>query len=366
MWFQLAFVALLLALVPLGIVWSSKDPNKLRKLVWLTAFLTFDLIAFGAFTRLSDSGLGCPDWPGCYAKATPLQAIAQIKTEEQAMPTGPVTVKKAWIEMIHRYLAMMVGVLIIAITVVAWRNRLQAISRHSSFHLLATGILILVLVQGAFGAWTVTMKLQPIIVSIHLMLGNLLLLSLIWLGCQTSGQDGVAMPNQLAFGKIKAALIVGLLLLFSQIALGGWVSTNYAALACPDFPLCHGQVMPDDMSFKAGFELWRPLGKTGAGEYLPVKALVAIHWTHRMFALLVLAYLVALAVYLRRFDAHRRIATWLMVAVCAQVVTGMTTVFFQWPLAIALIHSVGAAVLVLLMTTITARVFVSAKRTTFS
>src|SRR3954468_17138314 len=167
------------------IVWSSKDPDKYRKLVWVTLFLTFDLIMFGAFTRLTDSGLGCPDWPGCYGHANPLQAHSHISAAEAAMPTGPVTVMKAWIEMIHRYLAMGVGVLIIATMAIAWRRWLRSERSDVKFSpLFPTVLFAFVCLQGAFGAWTVTMKLQPVIVTTHLLLGIGLLGLLTWLGAR--------------------------------------------------------------------------------------------------------------------------------------------------------------------------------------
>src|SRR3989338_5711337 len=173
---QLAIIGLIAAMLPLSIVWVSDNPDKYRKLVWVTLFLTFDLIMFGAFTRLTDSGLGCPDWPGCYGQANPLQAHANISAAEAAMPTGPVTVMKAWIEMIHRYFAMGIGVLIVAMMAIAWRKWLQSGRTEKKFSpLFPTLLFVFICVQGAFGAWTVTMKLQPIIVTIHLLLGISLL-----------------------------------------------------------------------------------------------------------------------------------------------------------------------------------------------
>ncbi|TXT21161.1 MAG: hypothetical protein FD134_2752, partial [Gallionellaceae bacterium] len=185
---QLAAIGLLVALLPLTIVWVSSDPDKYRKLVWVTLFLTFDLIMFGAFTRLTDSGLGCPDWPGCYGQSNPVQAHADISAAEAALPTGPVTVVKAWIEMLHRYLAMCIGVLIIALTVIAWRRKWQSGGTDTRFSpAFSAALLGFVCLQGAFGAWTVTMKLQPVIVTIHLLLGMLLLALLAWLGARQSG-----------------------------------------------------------------------------------------------------------------------------------------------------------------------------------
>ena len=343
---QLAIMGVLAALLPLTVVWVSSDTNKYRKLVWVTVFLTFDLIMFGAFTRLTDSGLGCPDWPGCYGHANPVQAHAQISAAEAVMPDGPVTVMKAWIEMIHRYLAMGVGVLIIAIMAIAWRLWLKSKRQDGAFApWLPTFLLFFVCLQGAFGAWTVTLKLQPVIVTIHLLLGMGLLMLLSWLGVRQNNYLPIA-AGALAIRKPAAAALV---LLFVQIALGGWVSTNYAALACLDFPLCHGEMMPT-MDFANGFTLWRDLGKTADGDFLPFPALTAIHWVHRMFAFAIVAYIGWLALRARKIAGLERAGTWLLVAVSVQFMTGMSTVFLSWPLALAVVHNGGAAVLVLLLT----------------
>lgn len=343
---QLAIMGLLAALLPLAVVWVSSDANKYRKLVWVTAFLTFDLIMFGAFTRLTDSGLGCPDWPGCYGHANPVQAHAHISAAEAAMPDGPVTVMKAWIEMIHRYLAMGVGVLIIAMMAIAWRMWLKSKRQDSRFSpWMPTFLLAFVCLQGAFGAWTVTLKLQPVIVTLHLLLGMGLLMLLAWLGTRQNSYPPVAV----AALSMRAPAAVGLVLLFMQIALGGWVSTNYAALACLDYPLCHGKAVPE-MDFANGFSLWRHLGKTADGEFLPFPALTAIHWVHRMFAFVVVACVGWLGVHARKIAGLERVATWLLIAVGVQFLTGMSTVFLKWPLALAVVHNGGAAILVLLLT----------------
>ncbi|MFZ3286108.1 MAG: COX15/CtaA family protein, partial [Telluria sp.] len=285
---QLGLTGLLAASLPLAMVWISSDTNKYRKLVWLTAFLTFDLIVFGAFTRLTDSGLGCPDWPGCYGLANPFLAHEQITAAEALLPGGPVTLLKAWIEMIHRYLAMGIGVLIMALMGQAWLQWSR--TRHAGFEpALPSALFLFVCLQGAFGAWTVTMKLQPVIVTIHLLLGMLLLSLLTWLGARLDSTGPRAPVLADLRGLRLPARLAGLVLLV-QIALGGWVSTNYATLACSDFPLCGGQLVPP-MDFEHGFTLWRELGKTAAGHYLPFSALTAIHWVHRNFALVVLAVL---------------------------------------------------------------------------
>lgn len=342
---QLAITALLVALLPLSMVWVSSDTNKYRKLVWVTLFLTFDLIMFGAFTRLTDSGLGCPDWPGCYGHANPLQAHQRISAAEAVMPAGPVTVMKAWIEMIHRYLAMSVGILIVAMTVIAWRSWLKSRRQDKQFSpVLPTVLFAFVCLQGAFGAWTVTMKLQPVIVTTHLLLGLMLLAMLTWLGARQSGHAPVAY----AALNLRTPATIALMVLVLQIALGGWVSTNYAALACTDFPLCHGMLMPQ-MDFGNGFTLWRHLGMTPSGEYLPFPALTAIHWTHRNFAFVVVLLVAWVAHKALKVDGLQKTARWLLIAIAMQLATGLSTIFLKWPLTLALAHNGGAALLLLLL-----------------
>ncbi|MGB7481040.1 MAG: COX15/CtaA family protein, partial [Burkholderiaceae bacterium] len=196
----------------------------------------------------------------------------------------------------------------------------------------------------AFGAWTVTMKLQPIIVTAHLLLGLTLLALLAWFGMH---QNAPLVPR-LRKPALAGAAAIGLALLAIQIALGGWVSTNYAALACTDFPLCHGALVPQ-MDFEHGFTAWRELGKTAGGDYLPFPALTAIHWTHRSFAFVVLAYLCWLGWRARGLAATHRIGGWLLAALALQLATGLATVYLNWPLAIAVAHNGGAALLVLLL-----------------
>lgn len=360
---QLLSLGLIVASGPLAYVWARRgsgagqsNPAALRgaaarqrKLVWVIVFFTFDLILFGAFTRLTDSGLGCPDWPGCYGSSNPLAAHAAIKAAETAMPTGPVTVTKAWIEMTHRYLAMGVGVLIIALVAVSWRNWLdhRKDPAHAPWPTLA--LLVLVCVQGAFGAWTVTLKLMPLIVTIHLLLAVTLLCALGTLGAHLSAAPAVpAMTPDVTSGP-RTVVTFALTAVFIQIALGGWVSTNYAVLACPDFPLCHGEVLPSRADFASGFELLRPLGVRADGALLPYEALVAIHWTHRAFALVVsAAVLWAAVLVLRRAAADAqaaRFARWLIMLLVLQVLTGISNVVFNWPLFVAVVHNGGAAAL---------------------
>lgn len=350
----LAIKALLLATIPLTLVYLSRGKDRTRKLAWVTVFFTFDLIVFGAFTRLTDSGLGCPDWPGCYGEANPFLAHESIQAAETAMPSGPVTVIKAWIEMIHRYLAMGVGVLIIAMLVVSirlWKNTPAPRYRPT----LPAVLLFWVCLQGAFGAWTVTLKLQPVIVTAHLLLGMALLALLTWHAMRQSPQRNSAPVGARALRSLSA---VALIAVFVQAAFGGWVSTNYAALACGGLPLCQGALMPA-MDFEHGFALWRDLGMTHTGEYLPFAALIAVHWVHRMFALIVV-FLVGMAAWCaRKTPGCETIGHYLLMLIAVQFASGLATVALDWPLTLAVLHNAGAALLIALLTMLSVRAWSS-------
>ena len=317
-----------------------------RKLVFFTWFLTLDLIMFGAFVRLTDSGLGCPDWPGCYGKVTPLGASEHIRQAVETMPYGPVSFPKAWIEMIHRYVGALLGLLIILIVIMAWRHRKTL--GHTPR--LAIVTLIAVCVQGAFGAWTVTLKLMPIIVTIHLLGGMTLLALMTWLAVRVKEHPALS-PQAVRWFPWMA---LGFILVFVQIALGGWVSTNYAALACMDFPTCNDQWLPP-MDLHGGFSLIRALGELPSGEMISQQALTAIHWVHRNFAFVVFAYMGFLALKLRKEPGLRTPANAILLLLLAQLFTGLTTIFFEWPLLIAVLHNGGAAGLVLFSTTLLVR-----------
>ncbi len=322
-----------------------------------TLFLTFDLVIFGAFTRLTDSGLGCPDWPGCYGNHSPLGASAHINAAQSVMPDGPVTHAKAWIEMLHRYLATGVGALIVWLTVLAWRDwlRQRQSCKYSAGALpdkpwLASVTLIWVCLQGAFGALTVTMKLFPAIVTLHL-LGALVLLVLLCIPVVRHRSQACEPP---ALGVAVRSLVLacwGLLML--QAALGGWVSSNYAVLACSDFPTCQGRWWPE-MDFRQGFEVWRGLGLTSQGEHIGFAALTAIHYVHRLMAYLVLLLLMLLAWQLNRQPGWRVASRWLAGLLGLQLATGLSNVVLGWPLLAALLHTGGAAALVLVLTWVAA------------
>jgi len=352
----LAAKGVLIAALPLLYVWRSHAPDKIRKLAWVTAFLTFDLILFGAFTRLTDSGLGCPDWPGCYGHSNPLSAGEPIRAAASAQPTGPVTMGKAWVEMLHRYFALAVGVLIVVLMALAWRRWRTDRSRRAT---LATLVFLWVCVQGAFGAWTVTQKLQPLFVTAHLLGGMTLLCLLIWLALRES-----PLPPQRDAAALRRVGTIAFAVLALQIALGGWVSSNYAVLACPDFPLCHGSWMPPDLDFAHGFALWRSLGMTGGQDARPIpfQALVAIHWTHRLFAAGATVALGWLAWRAYRTRDTQRTAKWLAALLALQLASGMSNVIFQWPLLLAVMHSGGAAAMLALVTALNYRAWLAQTR----
>jgi heme a synthase len=357
-------LAAALALGVLVLLWQRhRDAAPSQKLAVLTAvtlFLTFDLVIFGAFTRLSDSGLGCPDWPGCYGQASPLAAHDEIRGAQQAMPTGPVTLGKAWIEMIHRYLAMLVGALILALAAASfvWRRHLP--------HAMAWPLITLawVIVQGLFGKYTVVWKLYPAVVTLHL-LGAMALLALLAaqreayrrIGSTSAGTSastgGPPMPLR---APLRALAITAAIALAVQITLGGWVSTNYAVLACRGFPQCNGQWWPA-MDFEHGFTVLHELGRAAHGGFLSFDALVAIHMSHRLFAVVAAALVVALSAALWREPdpAARRYARVLAALIVLQLASGLSNVVLDWPIAAALMHSGGAAALVITLVSLLAR-----------
>lgn len=348
-WLRLALLAVALAAPPLAWWWfrQRRQPvaQRLAGLTALTLFLTFDLIAFGAFTRLSDSGLGCPDWPGCYGRASPIGASEHIAAAEAMLPDGPVTLTKAWIEMLHRYLAMAVGLLILISAVASWRHR--QVLPHSWVWSVAT--LAWVIVQGLFGKYTVTLKLYPAVVTLHLLGAVLLLAMLVVQQASFARRPEPPLPA-------RAGLLLGVALglLAVQVALGGWVSTNYAVLACQDFPGCHGDGWPR-MAWAEGFAPLRELGHTADGRILPFEALVAIHWTHRLFAVLAALGVGAAVWCLWSAPGWRRPALWLAGLLLLQLLTGMSNVVLRWPLLGALMHSAGAAAMVAVLVSVIAR-----------
>jgi cytochrome c oxidase assembly protein subunit 15 len=354
----LLLMASVIALLPLSWWWlrqrRADTVARLSALTALTLFLTFDLVVFGAFTRLTDSGLGCPDWPGCYGHASPLGAALPIDAAEATLPGGPVTWNKAWIEMIHRYLAMTVGLLIVVLAAVSWLERAR-LPLSPAWPMLTV---VWVIVQGLFGQYTVTLKLYPAIVTLHL-LGAMILLALL---ARQHAAYRVSDPSKLRLADppmargLRGLAWVALAVVVVQVALGGWVSTNYAVLACTGFPQCNGQWWPP-VDFAVGFTLLRGLGEPGITGPMTLDALVAIHLVHRMFAGCVLLVVGALAASLWRQDGPqlRGLGGALGLLLLGQIASGLANVILGWPLLAALLHTAGAAGLVLTLALVVSR-----------
>jgi cytochrome c oxidase assembly protein subunit 15 len=328
-----------------------------RKLLLIAPLFTIIVVVVGAYTRLTDSGLGCPDWPGCYGQLTAPDTAAEIARASERFPGAEIDPFKGWVEMIHRYLAMSLGLLILGIAVIAWRNRLrQAASAvrlpGSDAHWLGTGLLLLLLVQAMLGKFTVTLLLKPGVVTLHL-LGGMLILSVLF---------RMAISEFVDRGRVaveRAARLVpwaagGIVLLIGQIILGGWVSTNYAVLACTDFPQCQGSWWPE-MRFDQGFQIWRALGMTPEGDPISFAALTAIHYTHRLMAVVVLLAMAWLVWRLRAVPPLARQGHWLGWLALVQLGSGLGNVILGWPLMAALLHTAGAAGMVMVLTWTVAR-----------
>lgn len=286
------------------------------------------VVVLGAYTRLVDAGLGCPDWPGCYGHIGVPASAEDIGRAEAAFPDAPVEADKAWVEMIHRYAATVLGVLVIALLALAAAIRAP--------RTLPALLLALVVAQGAFGAWTVTLKLWPQVVTAHL-LGGFATLSLLWLYALALWRPGWRVDARL-MPLVGAALAV----VAAQVLLGGWMTSNYAALACPDFPTCRDAWLPQ-MDFATGFDFAQTIGPNYLGGVLSSDARVAIHFAHRVGAVAVLA-VVGLLVW----RLGNRPLGWVLGAVlAAQLALGIANVVFALPLAVAVLHNAGGAALAL-------------------
>jgi cytochrome c oxidase assembly protein subunit 15 len=313
-----------------------------KKLVLAAAALTLLVVIVGAYVRLQDAGLGCPDWPGCYGHLVGVpQNADEIARAEQGFPQRPVEGHKAWKEMFHRYLAGTLGLLLLTIMIAAWRRPREL----AQSPWLPTAIVALVGLQATLGMWTVTMLLKPVIVTLHLLGGMATLALTSWLALRQFDWS----PATRDARRLRSWAIVGLLILVGQITLGGWVSTNYAALVCRDFPTCHGAWVPA-MDFAHGFHLLRQLGMTAAGAPLSIDALTAIHWTHRLGAIVTFVFLGTLALGLMRTSGYARMGALLAAFLVLQVSLGIANVLLTLPLPVAVAHNgVAAALLVMLV-----------------
>jgi heme a synthase len=327
--------------------------NIYRKLILAAACLAFGIIVLGAFVRLSDAGLGCPDWPGCYGHIGVPDAAHDIAKAEQAFPGKPVEARKGWIEMVHRYFASSLGLLILVIAFVAYKNR-QKLHQGIGLPIALVGGVIF---QGMLGMWTVTLLLKPVIVTGHLIGGMTILALLAWLALRQYAGTRIMVPAGLALHG-RAALIV----LACQIILGGWVSTNYAAMACVDFPTCNTSFVPK-MDFANAFHIFRELGMTAQGALLSHEALTAIHWSHRLGALITALVLLTLALRLQKVTELKKAGRMLLAVLVLQITLGITIVLLSLPLPLAVMHNAFAALLLVTLVIINFRMGATAHAT---
>ena len=322
--------------------------NFYKRLTLFATVFALIVVSFGAYTRLTDSGLGCPDWPGCYGTLTVPESIDQIEKAQAVYPDSPVEVEKAWIEMIHRYIAGILGVMILVIAFMSIRLRDQInYSLKWPFFLLG-----LVIFQAALGMWTVTLLLKPAVVSSHLLGGMTVLGILTFLMHRNYGTH----RENFVSNRFERKIIrFSLVLLFIQIALGGWTSTNYAALACTDYPTCHGSLIPE-MDFSNAFTIFRELGVTSLGEPLSLEALHAIQWVHRVGAIVLLGYLLFVAYILKLNQGFNMWRSVLILVISLQFIIGIANLLLHLPIVLATLHNLGAALLVVILVGINSRI----------
>ncbi len=310
--------------------------------------LTALVVVLGAFVRLADAGLGCPDWPGCYGHMVAPLTDAEMARAEREHSWRPVDFSSAIKEMVHRYFAGGLVLTVFVLMVLAWKNHQDADAPVR----LATFVMALILFQAALGMWTVTWKLKPIIVTGHL-LGGFATLALLWLMVLRMRRVDIASATGATAG-FKLAGFAGLVIVIVQITLGGWTSSNYAALACPDFPTCQTQWWPA-MDWSEGFVLWRGIGQNYEFGVLEPDARTAIHMAHRIGAMLTFLYIAALSIAVMKADVSRiikRIAGIVMIILLIQISLGISNIIFFLPLVVATAHSAVGAMLLLSMVTL--------------
>lgn len=296
--------------------------------------LALCVVMLGAYVRLTDAGLGCPDWPGCYGRLVvphPDTPAAELGHDR------PLVAHKAWNEMIHRYLASTLGLLVLALAAIAWRNRANP-EQPWRVPLALVGLIVF---QGLLGMWTVTLLLKPIVVVGHLFGGFATLALLFSLGRWRTARVAVPTAGLKTLGLAAAAALV------LQIGLGGWTSANYAALACPDFPTCQTQWWPELADFEEGFVLWRGLGIDYEGGVLDHPARVAVHFAHRLGAVLATLLIFLLGIRLARDTGTRGDGLAVLGLLLLQLSLGVSIVWFGVPLAVAVAHNGTAALLLL-------------------
>jgi cytochrome c oxidase assembly protein subunit 15 len=330
----------------------------MRRIAFAAVLLAFGVVVLGAYVRLTTAGLGCPDWPGCYGHLTPTAAAAGIAAGTTDQGTKPLNVGRAWREMLHRYFAGSLVVLTLILAVMAFLQKRSRAPGNASVP-FALAVVATILVQALLGMLTVTWQVAPQIVTLHLLFGMTTLALLWWLWLTLAAQ----MPRSAApaLGRSpgvrwgasnlisRRLALLGLAALVLQIALGGWTSTNYAAIACPDFPTCQASWWPD-MDFGHAFVLWHAPTVNYEGGILSNTARVAIHFTHRLGALVATAALALAAIWVLREGSlvrARTAAIAVVVALALQLTIGISMVVKGFPLWLATAHNAGAALLLL-------------------
>ncbi|MEM7406077.1 MAG: COX15/CtaA family protein [Pseudomonadota bacterium] len=326
---------------------ASSSQQWILRLSLAATAIAVCVVVLGAWVRLTDAGLGCPDWPGCYGHIGVPDTPEEVAAANAAYPERPVETQKAWNEMIHRYLASFLGLVILVIAWLALKER----NRPHQLVALPLGLVALVILQGLMGMWTVTLLLKPAVVTAHLLGGMATTSLLFWLALR-HGRLFTYNQNA-ATARWLPWSLVGLGILTMQIALGGWTSTNYAALACPDFPTCHGQWMPWWDADQA-FQVWHGLGQDFEGGVLSNEARVTIHATHRLGALVTFLYIGGLALWIAvSSPGLLRIAACLVLILLGiQVALGIANIVMYLPLSIAVAHNGVAALLLLSLVTL--------------
>lgn len=321
------------------------------RLTLIACLVAVIVLGMGVFTRLADAGLGCPDWPGCYGHILWPNEDHEVVAANEAYPDMPVEHDKTWPEMVHRYLATSLGLFTIAIAAMALRRRRTDPNQPVKLPLFLLGFIIL---QGMFGMWTVTLKLWPQVVTAHL-LGGFTTISLLWLLClRLNNHRWRLQPAQKSLlTSLRPLAVLSLLVVIGQIALGGWTTSNYADIACPDFPTCQGSWMPP-MDFANGFNVFQHIGPNYLGGQLDNAARVAIHFSHRVGAIITTVVLLLLIFRLRALATApaRRLATAILVVLIAQILLGISNVVFGFPIAVAVTHNLVGALLLLTMVTL--------------
>lgn len=319
----------------------------------IAVVLALMVIMHGAYTRLSDAGLGCPDWPGCYGKLVMPRSPQDIKKAQTAFPHNPIVSAKAWTEMTHRYLAGTLGLLILALAVWALMRKRKI---HTQRVWVPWLLVALVGVQAALGMWTVTLKLLPLVVMSHL-LGGMTIAALLW-WMSLSNRD-IMQPPAYKVSTLKPWAVGAIIIVALQIFLGGWTSTHYAGLACPTFPFCHGSLFPP-LHLKTAFNVFSPVGPNYNGGHLAMDARVTIQMVHRYGALITTAYLLPFSLALmmvNEFKTLRPLGVMILSILCIQFTLGVLNIVHQLPLWVAVAHNGVAALMLLTLVTVIYKLF---------